>query len=149
MTSSQASPIALEQLFHLSLNEDKPTTVLLLHGLMSSHREWAAISPSLSDYHLLIPDLPGHCSSAHLRLSTLSTAADLVAKLIRAYSHNSTCHVVGFSGGGFIAVELANKCPDLVQSLFVSGVVSNSVQSISKSISSSPEEGTLTTRQAR
>jgi pimeloyl-ACP methyl ester carboxylesterase len=30
--------------------------------------------------------------------------------------------VVGFSAGGFIAVDLANKYPELIQSLFISGV---------------------------
>jgi pimeloyl-ACP methyl ester carboxylesterase len=125
MPPIQSPPNTSEQLFHLSLNDDKPRTILLLHGLMSSHREWAKITPSLSEYHLLIPDLPGHRSSDHLGPFTLSNASELVARLIRAYAHNSQCHVAGFSGGGFVAVELANRHPELVQSLFISGVVSS------------------------
>ena len=111
------------QLFHITLNDDKPDTILLLHGLMCSHREWTRIASSLYKYHLLIPDLPGHCSSDNLGPFTLSRASELVGNLIRVHAHNSSCHVVGFSGGGFVAVELANRYPELVQSLMVSGVV--------------------------
>lgn len=136
----------LLQLFYISLNDDKPATILLLHGLMSSHREWTRIASSLSEYHLLVPDLPGHRSSDHLGPFTLSHASELVANLIRAHGHNSSCHAVGFSGGGFVAVEIANRYPELVQSLLVSGVVSifssnsKDIMTASRALSSTPSK---------
>jgi pimeloyl-ACP methyl ester carboxylesterase len=111
-----------ELLYHLSLNGSKNDTIIFLHGLTSSHREWGNIAPLLSSYHLLIPDLPAHSSSAHLGPFTLDNAAERIAELIRSRAHDSICHVVGFSAGGFVSVFLAEKYPTLVRSLFVSGV---------------------------
>jgi len=66
--------------------------------------------------------LPGSSGSKHLGPFSLSHAADETAKLIRAHAKNRKCHVVGFSGGGYVGVTLAHKYPELVQSLFISGV---------------------------
>jgi len=111
-------------LHHESLNEDKRSTIVLLHGLGSSHNEFAPLLPHLTEYHLLLPDLPAHSASSHITPFTVPYAADRVADLIRTRAHNSKCHLVGFSAGGFVAVELASKYPELLDSLFVSGVYS-------------------------
>ena len=111
-----------ELVYHLSLNDSKKDTIVLLHGLTASHREWGNITPLLSNYHLLVPDLPAHSSSAHLRPFTLDNAAEHIARLIESCAHNSVSHVVGFSAGGFVGVVLAEKNPASVRSLFISGV---------------------------
>jgi pimeloyl-ACP methyl ester carboxylesterase len=111
-----------EALFHLSLNDHQPTTILLLHGLLSSHREWTYVTPGLSSYHLLVPDLPAHSSSADITPFTIAHAASLVASLLDSHARSTPCHVVGLSAGGFVALGLAKARPELVQSLFVTGV---------------------------
>jgi len=111
-----------ELLYHVSLNSAQSTTLVLLHGLSSSHLEFTPILPHLTEYHLLVPDLPAHSRSIHHAPFIVPHAARLVASLIRARAHNRKCHLVGFSAGGFVAVELAATYPELVQSLFVSGV---------------------------
>ncbi len=41
------------------LGEGPP--LVLLHGLMDSHRTWRHVAPILAPHHrLLMPDLPGH-----------------------------------------------------------------------------------------
>lgn len=41
----------------------KPT-ILLIHGACGCGREWDLVTPYLSDdYHVLLPDLPGHGDS--------------------------------------------------------------------------------------
>jgi pimeloyl-ACP methyl ester carboxylesterase len=125
--SVDGAPSSSELLYHISVNDDKQETIVLLHGLNTSHREWARISPDLSSYHLLIPDLPRHRSSPDRSCDdhgpyTLSNASAKVADLIRAHAHNGKAHVVGYSGGGFVGVALTNNYPELVQSLFVTGV---------------------------
>ncbi|KAH6632140.1 Alpha/Beta hydrolase protein [Chaetomium tenue] len=113
--------------YHLSLNPAQPTTILLLHGLLSSHLEYAYITPLLPEYHLLLVDLPGHSRSfspttpplpQHYRIPTL---ADAVAPLIRAHAHNSRAHIVGLSMGGFVALDLARRYPELCASVWVTG----------------------------
>jgi len=107
---------------YISLNDHNSTSIILLHGLLWSHRQWAFTTPLLSSYHLLVPDLPGASGTKQHGPFTPSYAADEAAKLIRAHAKNRKCHVVGFSGGGYVGVTLAHKYPELVQSLFVSGV---------------------------
>ncbi|KAK5653255.1 hypothetical protein OQA88_9154 [Cercophora sp. LCS_1] len=107
--------------FHISLNPSAPTTLLLLHGLLSSHLEYAHVTPHLPTYHLLIPDLPGHSRSSHLAPSTIPHITNTIATLIRTHAHNGRAHIIGLSMGGFVALDLAHRYPELCQSLFVTG----------------------------
>ena len=75
------------------------------------------ISP---EYHVLVPDLPGHGQSSQLPFSVQS-AADLIAQLIREKAKNARAHVVGHSLGARVAIQLACNHPDVVDSVFVSG----------------------------
>lgn len=107
--------------FHISLNPSQPSTIILLHGILSSHVEYAFITPHLPTYHLLAVDLPGHSRSAHLSPYTIPSMADRIASLIRAKAHGGTAHVVGLSMGGFVALDLARRYPSLCQSVFATG----------------------------
>ncbi|KAM7193685.1 Dihydrolipoyllysine-residue acetyltransferase component of acetoin cleaving system [Naviculisporaceae sp. PSN 640] len=117
-----------EPLFHVSLNPSQPETIVFLHGLWSAHLEWAFVTPYLSDYHLVLVDLPGHGKSSHLfdkdpKNITIPVMADRVASLIRRVAHGGKAHVVGLSMGGFITMTLVNRYPSLFQgkSAFVTG----------------------------
>ncbi|KAJ3544757.1 hypothetical protein NM208_g2891 [Fusarium decemcellulare] len=104
-----------------SLNDHQPSTIILLHGGLSCRLEWAEVVPLLSEYHVLLPDLPSHSESRDIELKSIEDAATHVSRLIRAHAHGSRAHVVGLSMGGFIAQRLAIEHPSLVSSLFVSG----------------------------
>ncbi|KAJ6440756.1 alpha/beta hydrolase fold-1 [Purpureocillium lavendulum] len=110
-----------DELWYLSLNDSKPDTIVLLHGLGSSHYEWTNVWAHLGAYHLLLPDLPGHSSSTALAPCTIPAQAARVADLIRRHAHGGVAHLVGLSMGGFVAVETARTHPSLVRSAFVSG----------------------------
>ncbi|KAH6856281.1 Alpha/Beta hydrolase protein [Chaetomium sp. MPI-CAGE-AT-0009] len=113
--------------FHLSLNPTQPTTLLLLHGLLSTHLEYTHVLPHLSAYHLLLVDLPGHSHSFSPSTPplpenyTLASMADAVAPLIQAHAKHGRAHVVGLSMGGFVALELARRHPALCRSVWVTG----------------------------
>ncbi|KAK3389804.1 Alpha/Beta hydrolase protein [Podospora didyma] len=110
------------ELFHLSINPAAPTTIVFIHGVLSCHLEWAHVTPFLaSDYHLLVVDANGHSGSAAIQPTDISSSADRVAALIRKHAKNEKAHLVGLSMGGFIALDLARRYPDLVQSIFVTG----------------------------
>ncbi|KAK0736185.1 Alpha/Beta hydrolase protein [Apiosordaria backusii] len=114
-------------IFHLSLEPQPPNptapTLILLHGLLSSHLEWSLVIPHLQPhYHLLLVDLPGHSRSASLPAPyTISSMADQVASVIQSHARNSKAHIVGMSMGGFITLNLARRYPTLCLSAFVSG----------------------------
>lgn len=118
-TSAQAG-----ELFHVSLNPLAPVSVVFLHILFSSHLDWAHIWPKLSEYHLLIPDLPQHSRSRHIKPFSFALAADLVADMIRTHAHDGKAHIVGMSTGGFVAMELIRRHPDVVDSTLISGAAS-------------------------
>ena len=106
------------ELFYVSLNEDKPTTIILLHGLLNSHLEWAFVIPHLNDYHLLVPDISGHSGSFDILPADLSTSTDRVATIIRRHAKNGRAHVVGLSMGAFLTHRLSLRYPELVLSAF-------------------------------
>ena len=126
MSTDTTLTTASDELFHLSLNaSSNAPTIVLLHGLCSSHLEFAHVVPQLEQtYHVLAVDLPGHSRSLPLpsdRPFTLSSASSRIASLIRKHAHNGQAHVVGLSLGGFIALKLLEEHPDLIKSLWVTG----------------------------
>lgn len=101
-------------------------TLLLLHGAFSSHHEWDLVieMPTLSQYHLLIPDLPGHGRSTSQAIPfDFNDTAALLADLITTHAKNGKADIVGLSLGGYVAIFLAQRYPDLIGDggLFITG----------------------------
>jgi pimeloyl-ACP methyl ester carboxylesterase len=109
------------ELFFVSLNPEKETTVILLHGLLGSHVEFTFIIPYLSDYYLLIPDLSAHSRSRFMIDNQIQPQAELVTNLIQKYAHGGSAHIVGISMGGMIATSLSIRYPWAVKSIFATG----------------------------
>jgi pimeloyl-ACP methyl ester carboxylesterase len=107
-----------------SLNPRAPRTLLLLHGAFSSHREWDLVSTHLPSYHLLVPELPAHgrSTSANIPFAIPDSAA-LLADLVSKHAKNGKADIIGMSLGGYTAIWMAQKYPDLVGAgeLFLSG----------------------------
>ncbi|MFP4435862.1 MAG: alpha/beta fold hydrolase [Chloroflexaceae bacterium] len=94
--------------------------VLLIHGLGSSTRDWAAQVAALAPtFQIITADLRGHGRSAkpRERYRMARFAADM-AGLLRALDA-APAHVVGLSLGGMVAFELALTVPTLVRSLVI------------------------------
>ncbi|PVI03650.1 alpha/beta-hydrolase [Periconia macrospinosa] len=104
-----------------SLNDEKPITIVLLHGGFTCRLEFALVLPHLADFHILVPDLPLHSASRHITPGTTESSASHVAQLIRSHAHNQKAHVIGVSMGGYVGQCLALDQPDLVLSLFITG----------------------------
>lgn len=96
--------------------------VVLLHGLGTSGWMWHRIAPVLAeDFHVLVPDLPGHGRSDRPWVS-LGDTVQAVAELVRSRTVAGRAHVVGLSLGGYVAALLAANEPAVVRSVVVSGV---------------------------
>jgi pimeloyl-ACP methyl ester carboxylesterase len=72
-----------------------------------------------NDFHVIAPDLPGHGALAHVPF-TFTTAVQSLSELIRQETRGQAL-VAGLSLGGYIAIELAQRHPDLVAGLVLSG----------------------------
>ena len=94
-------------------------TIIFLHGGNVAGWMWGAQVPAFSDFHVLVPDLPGFGGSNDEPWPGLAGAADAVAQLLRERAHGGRAHVVGLSLGSSVAIELALRHPDVASSLFL------------------------------
>ncbi len=95
-------------------------TLLFVHGLGSSERDWAFQTPAFSsDYRVIAYDLRGHGQSEKSAgpYSMAQFAADTAA-LLRVID-SRPAHVVGISLGGMVALQLALDAPEMVRSLCI------------------------------
>ena len=92
------------------------TPVLAIHGITSSSRSWPLLAQEL-DRPLVAPDLRGRGRSNGLPGPLgLVAHADDCAAVLRAVTDEPVV-VAGHSMGGFVAVVLAARHPDLVRAL--------------------------------
>lgn len=87
--------------------------ILWVHGGNVAGWMWGPQVSDFDDYVCLVPDLPGFGESADEPWVSIADTADRVADLL----DGSPAHVVGLSLGASIAVDLAARHPELVQSL--------------------------------
>ncbi len=97
--------------------------VLFLHGLGLSSAMWQPQFEHLADeYHCLAPDLPECDKSAASGPFTLKDASRRLADVIRERIPGRSAHVVGFSIGGAIALQMLCDEPQVLDHLLVSGI---------------------------
>ena len=84
--------------------------LLLMHGMGSSHRDFAAVVPALSKrFDVLNVDLPGTGRSPHLQeRPTVAALTDAVERTLDAAGLDRV-HVLGNSLGARLALELARR----------------------------------------
>lgn len=124
--------------------------VILIHGLTSTAEEnWDATIPVLSaSYRLVTLDVRGHGKSGgpHEAGAYGKKMVEDVVRLME-YLAIEQAHVVGYSMGGTLALNLAVNHPHLVQSLVVAGQGWASVEELeewSATAQSMREAGTAT-----
>ncbi|OTA34438.1 hypothetical protein BTJ68_04834 [Hortaea werneckii EXF-2000] len=103
-------------------NQGENVTVLLIHGAFSNDEEWNMVTPHLTNYHLLIPDLPGHGKASAIRPFSKHLAAKLIANTITQHAKDGKAHIIGLSLGAYIAIDLAVRYPAVVRDMFISGI---------------------------
>jgi len=96
---------------------DKPVA-LLLHGFAAEKDNWTRMARFLEDYHVIIPDLPGHGETTFIagELYGFDKQSLRLAKFIDALGLKQF-HLVGNSMGGGIAALYAYRHPHKVLTL--------------------------------
>ncbi len=93
-------------------------TVVLLHGYLENLNIWDEMSEFLRHFMRVIAlDLPGHgISEVRGPVHTMEFLADVVHGAL-VESGITTCTVIGHSMGGYVALALAERHPEMVDGL--------------------------------
>jgi pimeloyl-ACP methyl ester carboxylesterase len=98
--------------------------IVLVHGAVVTRKMWRRQLIGLSDtYFVIAADLPGHGALAHIPFTfaaAVQTLAEVIERETRGYAL-----VVGLSLGGYVAMELARRHPEIVTGLVLSGCSGN------------------------
>lgn len=95
--------------------------IVFLHGTRLSRAVWTPQLDALGgEFQAIALDLPGHGARAGDRFS-LERATDVVAATIRDRAAGGRAVVVGLSLGGYVAMTLAARSPELVRGLVIAG----------------------------
>ncbi|WP_418276297.1 alpha/beta fold hydrolase [Isoptericola jiangsuensis] len=100
------------------LREGAGVPVVLLHGFPLDHRMWVPVADLIPEgVRVVAVDLPGHGhSDLGQTPETMEAAADAVHATLRHHGEGNVV-VVGLSMGGYVALALAERHPDLVHGL--------------------------------
>ncbi|MGD1897872.1 MAG: 2-succinyl-6-hydroxy-2,4-cyclohexadiene-1-carboxylate synthase [Phormidesmis sp.] len=100
-------------LHYVTAGESANPPLLLLHGFLGSHLDFAPIVSTLSHhFYCIVPDLPGHGQTLTQPSSyTFPRTADSLLLLLRSLNISQT-HLLGYSMGGRLALYLTCKFPD-------------------------------------
>lgn len=93
--------------------------VLLVHGFPFSSSMWEPVGRRLVEggHKLLIPDLRGFGKSTGAAVSSLGTFADDLLRLLDTLWVTGALPWVGFSMGGYVALEAWRRRPDRIGAL--------------------------------
>ncbi len=94
-------------------------TLIILHGLFGSIRNWQSIARRLShDFRVITVDQRNHGDSPHVSDMNYQLMADDIERLMQSLEIDNA-HIMGHSMGGKISMVLSLIYPELVKSLTV------------------------------
>lgn len=97
-------------------------TLVFLHGGNVGNWSWDPQVLAFGDFNILTLHLPAFGARFEENWEGLDSAADDVAALIADEVSEGGVHLVGMSLGGVIALHVAARHPELVESVFATGV---------------------------
>ncbi len=100
--------------------------IVFVHGTRLSRTMWRAQMDDLRDaYRVIALDLPGHGRLADRQFTVANAAEELAHTIEEAAGGHAV--VVGLSLGGYVAMDLAARRPELVCGLVLSGATTEPV----------------------
>ena len=111
-TSTISYDIIRENLLH------SHTPLLLLHSALGTRREFNKLTAYYEDRSIILLDFPSHGdSTTALERLTIHDLAESVHSLLVEELHIPVVDVIGYSMGGYVAIELALMAPAVVRSI--------------------------------
>src|SRR3954464_14697445 len=95
-----------DQIAYWTYHDEKKPTLVLAHGFTGSHMGFQYLVPLLTDFRLIIPDLPGFGVSPlpHEKLS-LAGLGELLIDFIEELDLSEPPHLLGHSMGSLVVAE--------------------------------------------
>jgi pimeloyl-ACP methyl ester carboxylesterase len=119
MEKSQFISFKNSTVFYRVRGEGK--AVVLIHGFAEDGSVWNETTKKLQDhFKVIVPDIPGSGKSAILENGASEISIDDYAEAIIAVLKNESinnCTVIGHSMGGYIALAIAEKYPEILNGL--------------------------------
>jgi 3-oxoadipate enol-lactonase len=95
------------------------TPLFLFHSLLSDRASFATIEPELMRSHrVIVPELPGFGGSTAVE-GGLADVADRMAEAVRVAAGRGKAVVLGNGYGGFVALQMAIRHPELTSKLLL------------------------------
>jgi pimeloyl-ACP methyl ester carboxylesterase len=104
--------------------------IVFLHGGLMSGWTWEPVVMRMPQYRCLVPDLPQYGKSFQQGPFEMERAADAVAEIIRTRVKSGRAHLVGFSLGAQVAVQLLSTEPQLVDRAVLSSTFVNTMPAV-------------------
>lgn len=121
------SPAAPDDPTFTAVGAPGAPAIVFVHGTRLTRSSWAVQLDGLGgEFRAIAIDLPGHGSRADEPFA-LERAADHLAATIREQAADGRAVIVGLSLGGYVAMALAARRPDLVRGLVLAGATAEPV----------------------
>lgn len=101
--------------------------IVFLHGGYMSGWSWDPVVHRMQRYRCLVPDLPQYGKSSQHGTFEIRGAAEAAADLIRTRVGAARAHVVGFSLGAQVGLQLLASEPELVDRAVLCGTPINTL----------------------
>lgn len=101
-----------EEIAYWTHHDDKKQTLVLVHGFTGSHEGFQYLVPLLTDFRMIIPDLPGFGVSPlpHQKL-TLAGLGELLVDFVDTLKLDKAPYLLGHSMGSLVVAEAASQHP--------------------------------------
>ncbi len=110
-------------LYFKETGKSNDKTIVFLHGDGIAGWMWDRQVEAFSDYHCIVPDLPGHGKSAEVKPFSIESSADMIIDIIKNHAHGGKAHLAGLSLGAQIVVQILSTAPEVVDHALVSGTL--------------------------
>lgn len=112
--------------FSYDVKGNQNQVVVLLHGFLGCKEIWEDYATQLqSSYTIISIDLPGHGQSDVINHATTMTEMAQIVYAICQHEKVSSCHIVGHSMGGYVALALDTMYPNLLKSITLMNSTAN------------------------